>query len=184
MSDPAERTYPTTITSTYSTVHSTAGVATTDHVTVIDPWPVSPDPESFPYTLLQTAITQRTISPASATPSTSSITATSTWFVWSIQPFDMPPSGLNDCSEPGECTYGAIKPHPRCDEQGRETRCVAQCLLKDWMWWCIAAKEGQMDPPMGRVCAASNSTDYKQLLEPCDHTDFSPLCPLCPEEDG
>jgi hypothetical protein len=186
MVDPADRTYPTTVTTTYSTTRTSAATVTVDHVTVIDPWPISPDPMSLPYTMFQTEITQRIISPAAATPTTSSMTTNSTWLLWVIQNFDLPPAIPPECPGPGGCAPRSVKPHPLCEYSGRETRCPAQCQLKDWMWWCKKQVQGEQDTPMGRVCAGNNSTAYEQLLEPCDHTDFKPGCQLCPdtEEEG
>jgi len=198
MTDPASRTYPTTITTNFTTTHmnnqtGNFTTATIDVVTLIDPWPVSPDPESPPYTVTQTAHTQRTILispsyPTSSSPSipsstTTNITTTRVWTLWTIQAFDLPPYDTPACPGPGGCSYPAIKPHPRCAERKLETRCAAQCLLRDWMWWCAGRVDGEPEY-MGRVCAASNSTgpwdgDGDQLLEPCDHTDFKPGCSIC-----
>ena len=183
MVDPADRTYPTIVTTTYVTTRTGTSAVTVDHVAVMDPWPTSPEPESIPFTMLETAVTQRTISSAGATPTTTYTTAISTWILWSISDLDMPPWQPPSCPGPGGCAYRSIKPHPRCLELNRETRCAAQCLLKDWMWWCTRHAGGEADAYMGRVCAGDNSTSYEELLEPCDHTDFKPGCSLCPEEE-
>lgn len=191
MVDPADRTYPTTVTSTLSTTRTgPSGATTIDHVTMIDPWPTSPDPEVVPFTNTETAVTERIVitkaaeGPATAT---TTMTATSTWILWPVRILDMPPYIPPQCPGPSGCAYRSVKPHPRCERSGRETRCAAQCLLKDWLWWC---SNNVTDPDAtryyGRVCADGNVTDtaYDLLLEPCDHTDFKPGCPLCLNEDG
>jgi hypothetical protein len=184
MVDPADRTYPTNVTSTYSTTRTDTAAVTVDHVTAIDAWTISPDPESVPYTMTETQITERTIFPSAAAPTTTHITATSTWMLWTISTLDMPPYAPIVCPGPGGCSPQSIKPNTRCLELGLETRCAAQCLLKDWMWWCTRHVGGEDGALMGRVCAGNNSTDYEEILEPCDHTDFKPGCQLCPEDEG
>jgi hypothetical protein len=181
MTDPADRTYPTTVTNTYIKTKSDTSAVTIDQVTVLDPWPTSPDPEAVPFTMKETEITQRTISPTAGVATTLSMTVTSTWILWTTSFLDMPPSSPPECPGPGGCSYPSVKPHPRCRALSRETRCAAQCTLKDWMWWCKSHAELETNGPVGRVCSDGNSTDYEYLLEPCDHTDFKPGCPLCPE---
>jgi len=219
MTDPASRTYPTTITNVLTTTHSPNPTApvTIDHITLLDPWPTSPDPESVPFTLTQTALTQRTISfPTAATPSlpvsVTEINSTKVYILWTIQsrrslqsayfffpfpfhiPFqshpsfpkyhklthhtltkvDMTPYEPPVCPGPNGCSYPAIKPHSECAKLKLQTRCAAQCLLKDWMWWCTKHVSGEADH-VGRVCAATGGTEPwgVELLEPCDHTDMS-----------
>ncbi|KAK4450940.1 hypothetical protein QBC34DRAFT_447904 [Podospora aff. communis PSN243] len=191
MTDPADRTYPTTITNILTTTRSpsapTGAPLTIDHITLLDPWPTSPDPQSVPFTLTQTALTQRTISAAGATPTTLSLNSTIFYKLWTIQALDMVPYEPPVCPGPGGCSYPAIKPHAECSKLKMQTRCAAQCQLKDWMWWCRGHIEGERDYE-GRVCARTpNATEVGmagktwevELLEPCDHTDLKPGCTIC-----
>ncbi|KAK3315571.1 hypothetical protein B0H66DRAFT_536437 [Apodospora peruviana] len=181
MADPATRSYPTTVTTIYSTTIAGAVGITIDRVTVLDPWPTSPDPEKVPFTMLETQVTERTVSPpgAAVTPTVATTTAISTWILWGVLDFDMPPYSPPVCPGPGGCSYGTIKPNGRCMDLGWETTCASQCLLKDWMWWCAKSADSSA-PPMGRVCApVGNTTTYLQLYEPCDHTDYKTGCTLC-----
>lgn len=188
MVDPADLTYPTTLTTIYSTTYTNAAAVTVDEVTVIDPWPTSPDPASAPYTKTETQITQRTVSAAGAAPTATSITATAVWLLWTIQPFDMVPYEPPACPGPDGCSYPSIKPHWKCLDMHLETRCYRQCVLKNWMWWCRRSAEAEGDGlgPVGRVCAGTNTTvaEWEPLLEPCDHTDMMPGCSICPGYEG
>lgn len=189
MVDPATRSYPTTVTTIFTTMHTApASPATTtiDLVTVIDPWPTSPDPELVPYTKTETQITQRTLSASGTTPTTTTLTSISTWTVWTIQAFDMRPFDPPACPGPQGCSWPSIKPSQRCLDLKMQTRCAKQCVLKDWLWWCAEGQAPEGDRgmglgPVGRVCAATNSTSesWVPLLEPCDHTDWKPGCSLC-----
>ena len=210
MPDAATRTYPTTLTTILS--QSTLAVpnpsaTTVDQVTLIDPWPLSPDPEFAPLTVTQTAVTQRTIfmtflppapspdpsatvvrSPATSVTSTT-IQATSTYLVWPPQPFDMPDWVTPTCQYPHEiraCSLrdSSIKPDRRCTARNRETRCAAQCLLKDWTWWCATGAGTGPGHRIGRVCEAALGEDVIVLGEPCDHTDYKPNCEVCQWEGG
>ncbi|KAK0666563.1 hypothetical protein QBC41DRAFT_397973 [Cercophora samala] len=195
--------YPTTITTTLTTTYtnpSTPSATTIDHITLLDPWPISPDFEViFPYPLTQTEILSRTVilSPSSTSISPPSST-TLNWSLWAVQAFDMSPYVPPICPGPeGEegCAYGSIKPHYRCEELGLETRCARQCELKDWIWWCRLPRNDGKDSsgvgaPVGRVCAdrANGSVEgggglaWVPLVEPCDHTDFKVGCAVCQEE--
>ncbi|KAK4209766.1 hypothetical protein QBC37DRAFT_391025 [Rhypophila decipiens] len=201
MDSPASRTYPTTITSSYLTTITGSAALTIDHVTVLDPWPTSPDPEIVPYTMFQTGITQRTIVPIIASPSavsseqpgipaaeniTTMITTTTTYLLWVIYAFDMSPYTIPACPGPEGCAYSSIKPNGRCEELGWQTRCAGQCLLKDWMWWCTKVGEDDLGSIRGRVCddgMGVNAT-LEQLVEPCDHTDWRARCVRCAEDEG
>jgi hypothetical protein len=173
--DTTTPTYPLTVTTIFSTSPTTA---TTDHVTLLEAWPIVPDPEAFPYTMRQTALTQRVIPPSSTT----TLIATSTWMLWETAATDMVVGTSPMCA--GECNPPALKPHYRCLESGRETRCAAQCEIKQaqglYLWWCLktAGGWGGEMKPMGRLCW-DNGTAYEALLEPCDHTDLRPDCKLC-----
>ncbi|KAK0725117.1 hypothetical protein B0H67DRAFT_641568 [Lasiosphaeris hirsuta] len=192
MPDAADRTYPTTLTTTLAptTLPITNLATTIDAVTLIDPWPLSPDPERAPLTLTATAVTQRTIL-VSTTTTRTALTSVATYLVWPPQPFDMPEWVTPGCQYPDPdmaCSArgSSIKPDGRCLELKRETRCAAQCLLKDWTWWCATG-----GAPIGRVCEGPegvNGTvaagDFALVLgEPCDHTDYKPGCKICPFED-
>jgi len=192
MPDPATRSYPTTITTLFTTTHTLSaqpGTTTIDHITVIDPWPTSPDPELAPYTQTETVITSRTISVAGATPTTttSELRKIVTWTVWTIQPFDMRPFDPPACPGPGGCSWPSIKPAQKCLDLKMQTRCAKQCVLKDWLWWCAEGQQTLQETevkglgPVGRVCAPTNSTveTWVPLLEPCDHTDWMPGCSIC-----
>ncbi|KAK4196032.1 hypothetical protein QBC40DRAFT_184436 [Triangularia verruculosa] len=196
--------YPTTGTTTSTTTYtnpSTPFATTIDHITLLDPWPVSPDFASiFPYPLTQTEIVSRTII---LSPSSTSVlppySTTLDWSLWAVQSFDMPPYDAPICPGPeGEegCAYGSIKPDYRCEDLGLETRCARQCELKDWVWWCRLPRNDGKDSsglgaPMGRVCAdrakglgdGGGGLAWVPLVEPCDHTDFKVGCPFCPEEE-
>ncbi len=118
MTDPADRTYPTTITSTSAASYVSASATTIDHLTFIDPWPVSPVMESFPYNMTQTRITARTILPSSGatgSPSTATVTAYATYGLWALSDFGMVPSESPGCANPRNCKPPAIKP-TRCEE--------------------------------------------------------------------
>jgi len=193
MVNPADRTYPTTVTSFYTTTTTGATAITIDHVTVIDPWPTSPDPELVPFTIYESAITQRTVIPlpspaasplADPTNFTTTITSTTTWHVWVVYAFDMSPYTPPTCPGPEGCAYGSIKPSGRCEELGHQTRCARQCLMKDYLWWCTKRAEGDPEPILGRVCDDGRGTNatFEQLVEPCDHTDWRAGCLLCAEE--
>ncbi|KAK4638846.1 hypothetical protein QC761_0102170 [Podospora bellae-mahoneyi] len=202
-------TYPTTIITTLTTTYtnpSTPSATTIDHITLLDPWPVSPDFESiFPYPLTQTEILSRTIIHSPSSTSISPPTSTTlTWSLWAVQAFDMSPYVPPICPGPeGEegCAYGSIKPHYRCEELGLETRCARQCELKDWIWWCRLPRNDGKDSlggglggaPVGRVCAdrvdgrggegGGGGLAWVPLVEPCDHTDFKVGCKVCREEE-
>ena len=186
MTDPAERTYPTTFTRVQTATTAIApSVVVVDTTTLIDPWPVSPDFELIPMTMLQTGITVRTVSTINAltndTPTRTTLSTTSTWIMWGTAVTDMAVRPGPQCAQVqgADCNPPAVKQHPRCDELGRDTRCAAQCLLKDWLWWCYQHTAADKDlKPMGKLCYG-NSTAYEQLLEPCDHTDFAPDCLAC-----
>ncbi len=152
---------------------------------MIEPWPSSPDPDFFPYTIIQTAITEQTIThhmtlakdgPPTQDVTKTTLTVPSTWIIWETAATDMPVGTPPDCG--GPCTPSAIKPHGVCYEKRLETRCAAQCTIRDWQWWCYKHPPGDQDPPQGKICW-TNSTSYEQLLEPCDHTDFLPNCKQC-----
>ncbi len=190
MTDPANRTYPTTITNIHTTtLTGPSATLTIDRITILDPWPISPDRESMPYTMTQTQLTTRVVSSPGATPSAIALTSTAVYNLWDILPFDMPPSQTPMCPSPErDCAYGSIKPNPRCEELGRETRCAAQCLLKDWLWWCPTGRsygKPEAGPVLGRVCYGDEDGKGAalQLMEPCDHTDFLAGCPRCKEEE-
>ncbi|KAH8898807.1 hypothetical protein GQ53DRAFT_817035 [Thozetella sp. PMI_491] len=184
MTDPADRTYPTTITSTAVASYVSASTTTIDHLTFVDPWPVSPIPESFPYTMKQTRVTVRTVLPPSRTadalPATT-ITAYATYILWTLSDFDMVPYIPPGCADPGNCKPPAIKP-TRCESTNRETRCATQCEVKDFLWFCLQANNSTLGAseakPQGRACYGKNG-EWEQLLEPCDHTDFAPWCKAC-----
>ncbi|KAK0639845.1 hypothetical protein B0T16DRAFT_395498 [Cercophora newfieldiana] len=105
MTDPADRTYPTTITNTLATTHraNPTDPLTIDQITLLDPWPTSPDPQSVPFTMTQTAITTRTISPLSSSPTTTILNTTVFYKLWTIQAFDMPPYQDLTCPGPNGC---------------------------------------------------------------------------------
>lgn len=178
MIDPGDRTYPTIVTSTFASTRTQGRLTTVDQITILDNWTTSPDPTLVPYTMVQTETTQRTVSAAGAEPTMTVLNSTTTWIVWTVSAFDMPPYQSLECPGPDGCAYGTIKPNYLCDEMRRETRCAAQCELRDWLWWCRA--DGGINAPIGRVCSDGNQTDYKMLLEPCDHTDFKSGCQVCP----
>ncbi|OAA66523.1 hypothetical protein SPI_01099 [Niveomyces insectorum RCEF 264] len=221
-------TYPTTVTSVGTTFLTSfppaaAGSAeswvTARTITVLEPWPVSPDPENFPYTMLQTTVTRQTVThwvrPTAATspspspsPVVESADAVATtlqpptlWLIWDTQPFDMPVGDVPICEANGQtCTPPAWKPDSRCTARHMETRCGTQCIIRDWQWWCrkkqgatttgnytlVADTDGgngghddDDEVAMGRLCWG-NSTNYMQLLEPCDATDYASSCTPCP----
>jgi len=197
-----EMVYPTTFTKVRSTTKTsilTPGPSATfyaesrvtaDIVTTIEPWLSAPDPESFPYSITQTVITDRTVTyeltQSKDGPSTESVTRTketvsSAWLIWETSPTDMPVGRDPQCA-PG-CTPSAIKAHPVCVEEGLETRCASQCTIRDYQWWCYRHKATDEALPQGKLCWA-NSTHYEQLMEPCDHTDFPPGCKPCDKVSG
>ncbi len=184
MTDPADRTYPTTVTRASTTSYTSASATTIDQVTFIDPWPISPAMESFPYTMTQTRITARTVLPRSGatdSPATITTTAYATYILWTIVDLDMEPDRSPACAGPGNCNPPAIKP-TRCEQTGRETRCATQCELRDWLWFCLQSNNSTQgaltEKPEGRSCYAKNG-QWEQLLEPCDHTDYAPGCKPC-----
>ncbi|KAK3347249.1 hypothetical protein B0T25DRAFT_584271 [Lasiosphaeria hispida] len=202
MPDAADRTYPTTLTTIFAATTlpmANRSATTIDAITLIDPWPLSPDPEHAPLTLTATAVTQRTVIASSATITSTAITSVATYLVWPPQPFDMPDWVPPRCQYPDPdmaCSLrgSSIKPDGRCTELHRETRCAAQCLLKDWTWWCATGldKGKEAGHPIGRVCEGpegANGTvasgDFALVIgEPCDHTDYRPGCKVCPFEAG
>ncbi len=188
--------YPTTVTSTWSTTITSFSSATpfstppsmwmvtTSTVTVIEPWPVSPDPAQFPMTMVQTSIVHAWTVLAGVSITASALMSTTTlyktWVVWETQAADLPVGNVPRC-EAGGCTPAAWKPNGHCLGLGMETRCRAQCIIRDWQWWCLKDdKQGKTadSPPMGRLCWGS-ATNYTQLVEPCDGTDYLPDCPAC-----
>ncbi|KAM7208154.1 hypothetical protein V8F20_001434 [Naviculisporaceae sp. PSN 640] len=202
MDSPASWTFPTTRKTTYLTTTTGTAALTIDDVTVLDPWPTSPDPELVPHTMYETAITHRTIIPSpSSTPQTPNpeepqanttittmITSRTTYLLWAIYAFDMSPYTLPTCPGPENCAYSSIKPSGTCEELGPnwQTRCAGQCLLKDWMWWCTKVGEDDLANIRGRVCddggGGTNAT-LVQLVEPCDHTDWKAGCLKCAEDE-
>ncbi|CAK7211568.1 hypothetical protein SCUCBS95973_001159 [Sporothrix curviconia] len=136
-------TYPTTITSVWSTTITSPasppgpGTWTTARtVTVLEPWPVSPDPYgNFPYTIHQTSIVRETVTHAATTATPPASTAYPTWVLWDTQAADLPVGNIPRC-EPVVVAAGApgptmgwappaIKPDSRCLDLGLETRCHA-----------------------------------------------------------
>src|SRR3569833_391187 len=209
MTDPSDRTYPTTITrfSTATIGTAPASAVTVDRITYIDPWPVSPTDESYPYTMTQTRVTARTIlppssfisasttaisaiSPSVATPvlpsSTTTMTALATYILWQPSYFDLDPAEPPGCLQPGDCAPArAVKPS-RCEGQGRETRCAVQCEYQDYLFFCLIAgtsKNGTIltptteDKPQGRVCIDKDSGKLTQQL--LEPCDHTDVAPWC-----
>lgn len=131
-----------------------------------EPWPLSPNPENFPYTMLQTAITSRglyaahvdaegrlapTGSPLTATPVTPR-TVTSTWVLWDTSPTDLAVGqALPACDRTNEhndlkCATPNLKQDTRCIEHGLTTACHSQCKIRrveGWdLWWCHRRGDG------------------------------------------
>lgn len=195
-------TYPTTVTSLWSTTITTFATAaagasspipapdtwiTVRTVTLLDPWPVSPDPYLYPYTILETSIVKDTVVHGASTTTTAS-TAYPTWLVWDTQGADLPVGNVPQCAKTdtgGQCAPPAWKPDTRCLALGQETRCRAQCTIRNWQWWCEKAPPdrdsvgGPVPVGMGRLCWGG-AGNYTQLVEPCDDTDYPPECAPCP----
>ncbi|CAK7213099.1 hypothetical protein SBRCBS47491_001687 [Sporothrix bragantina] len=197
-------TYPTTITSIWTTtITSSASPSdiwtTARTVTVLEPWSVSPDPYgNFPYTIHQTSIIRETVAHAATTVTPAASTAYPTWVLWDTQAADLPVGNVPRCESVASsngvtkgCAPSALKPDTRCLDLGLETRCHAQCIIRDWQWWCRQADDGLLvsnssdssELPMGRLCWG-NSHNYTQLVEPCDGTDYPPDCDACPSADA
>ncbi|CAK7217910.1 hypothetical protein SCUCBS95973_003308 [Sporothrix curviconia] len=176
-------TYPTTVTRSWTrtltakpTVRATAASVNTDIVTVqtvtlYEAWPSSPNPEQFPYTLLQTAVTSRQLyspahtdasgkaaAPATGGPlsianvapsATSARTVTSTWLLWDTSPTDLAVGqALPACEKPGghRCATPNLKQDTRCAERGLATACHSQCKIRrveGWdVWQCHKVGDG------------------------------------------
>ncbi|CAK7230672.1 hypothetical protein SBRCBS47491_007665 [Sporothrix bragantina] len=171
-------TYPTTITRSWTrtlTAKSTASatssintdILTVQTVTLYEAWPSSPNPEHFPYTLLQTAVTSRqlysaktntdgkavptgaalssNIEPSATTPRT----VTSTWLLWDTSPTDLAVGeALPVCEKPGghRCATPNLKQDTRCAERSLTTACHSQCKIRrveGWdVWQCHKVGDG------------------------------------------
>jgi hypothetical protein len=195
-------TYPTTVTHTYTRTstsklprglthdESKPTTAVLFAVNLVEPWPSSPDPEEFPYTLTQTGYTKRydvAVSAGStATLSSADVTATSTWVLWDTAATDLPKGRrLPKCEG---CAVHAGRRDPRCKDKGRETACHSQCKIRDvegrHVWWCHKRMpgDGSTEVNIGRVCADGTKW-YQQLYEPCHVDDLRHDCPPCLDRD-
>jgi hypothetical protein len=191
-------TYPTTVTSIWSTT-SSATISpdgawpvfhrqvyiTTLTVTTLEPW--SSSPTSFPHTLVQTAITHRTmtteITPCVAcgtapltTIATAVQTSQSTWLLYAPAPTDLPRDATLPCAE---CAGPAFRTDPRCQALGLDTACQAQCDLRGGLWWCFRREYADRGPlQMGRACWGKGE-EYLQLVTPCAVGDHAFACTPC-----
>jgi hypothetical protein len=161
-------------------------IATTLTVTVLEPWPSKPT--SFPYTFLQTAISNRIIdsrmtlcdncaTPPSTDVSTQHEKVTSTWVLYQPQPTDLLPDAPLPCEA---CAPADFTPDPACVALGLDTACQGQCKLLDGLWWCY--KRYFMDGDglaMGRACWGGNGHEFKQLVTPCTRSDHALPCVPC-----
>ncbi len=190
---PPPSTYPTTVTRSWSrtssqiprTALATDAIPTTTvkTVTVLEPWPSSPNPELFPYTLTQTAITDRREEMVDGDTRrvlvSTTQAVTSTWVVWDTAPTDLPRGmELPKCEV---CAPPRIKQDKRCTERGLETACHSQCKIRQVegfdVWWCHQRTTNDTsEVAIGRVCSGGGNY-YEQLLEPCDHADHRHDCP-------
>lgn len=171
--------YPTTVTRIWSrtltakasetpsgTATADTGIVTIQTVTMYEPWPSSPNPANFPYTMLQTAITSRDLYSAHVdasgrlAPTGSSLTATpveprtvtSTWVLWDTSPTDLAAGqALPACDRTNDrndlkCATPNLKQDTRCIEHGLTTACHSQCKIRrveGWdLWWCHKRGDG------------------------------------------
>lgn len=194
--------YPTTLTSITSQTSSNtaypnpawpiiyqAAYTTVQTVTLLEPWTAAPT--RFPYTLVQTVITRRTVTYAvtpcrmpCGTPPMTSIgattqTALSTWLLHAPAPTDLGVD-LKVASLPcAECASSAYAPDPRCEALGLDTGCQGQCRMRDGMWWCLRRRylDGS-ELEMGRACWG-NGDQFQQLATPCVVGDHALGCEPC-----
>lgn len=164
-------TYPTTVTRIWSRTLSDKAKAsetavTVQTVTMYEPWPTSPNPENFPYTLLQTAVTARDVykattdaqgqvsatgPPLTVTPART-VTVTSTWVLWNTSPTDLAvgekPAGCKHSNPHNDqkCATPNLKQDTRCLEHGLTTACHSQCKIRRVegmeLWWCQKRGDG------------------------------------------
>ncbi|ERS97276.1 hypothetical protein HMPREF1624_06607 [Sporothrix schenckii ATCC 58251] len=131
-----------------------------------EPWPSSPNPEYFPYTLMQTAITSRhlysahvddkgRVAPTGAPWTATTVTprtVTSTWVLWNTSPTDLAVGeALTPCDRSNghndqKCATPNLKQDTRCLEHGLTTACHSQCKIRrveGWdLWWCHKRGDG------------------------------------------
>ena len=192
--------YPTTITSIWSSTTSSSTtpgpwgavqkmvVITTQTVTLLEPHPTSID--SYPATVVQTAITSRTYDyrityssidgPVSTSISSGVYTVPSTWVLHPAEPTDMAEGMLMPSLPCEECTASTWTADSKCAAKGLNTACQGQCRLRDDTWWCYKMyySDYGSDVQMGRVCWGNDSY-YEQLLEPCNVADHRLACLPC-----
>jgi hypothetical protein len=203
--------YPTTITKITSTVTTTtiapnpawpvAGVQsyiTTLTDTFLEPWTSAPT--AFPYTLIQTRISDMTSTyvrggevqgatpPVSYVSSGSTIlTVPSTWVLYQPAATHLGAGTMQDDLPCAKCTPAGWTPDPRCSRHNLDTACQGQCSLRDGLFWCYKRYYNEPGAPvMGRVCWGNNDTsaggkmfEYAQLVEPCLQTDHRIQCTPC-----
>jgi len=199
--EPFKTQYPTTVTKSFSrtttskaprslATDGTRGTTVTIRtVTQLEPWHSSPDPSYYPYTLEQTAITDRreiAIQGGTSSVVTSTTqTVTSTWIIWDTAATDLPVGKpLPPCQ--GGCVPPVIKQAQACMEANLETACHSQCKIRDveghLVWWCHKRNGNDTsEVALGRVCSGGAGY-YVQLGEPCDHGDHRADCPPCAQE--
>ncbi len=206
-SSPSSSSAPSLTTTSAAETTTYTGSMAVQTVTLYEPWPSSPNPEWFPYTLTQTAVTTRheyTVTlGADGLPSTSALpnqepsgtvrTATSTWVLWTTSPTDLAVGqALPKCKD--GCTVHNMKQDRRCIDRGLVTACHSQCKIRQLehinAWVCQHRNNGTSkanntpggsetrEVALGRVCTDTTGY-YEQLLEPCDSMDHRHDCPSC-----